>query len=153
MSDTPTIGQRESELRHTLHEALKEQARLLATIREARAEARRESISASACRQQVPKERIEHWQKAIREAQTELEQVQGRIGAANQALRALPQRVKTLHTLTQLPRPEVRAPLESANNGSRPSHRFLELFHRVVCENSDPRLIEVWEREARARCG
>jgi hypothetical protein len=149
-----------AELQRTLASYVQERDALLATIRAARTEARKETIQASACRQTIPPAVIDHWQRQIKDSAAELMSVEQKIGHANKALRALKAVSKpTIKSLAQLPdgvapRVEPAPPKSMRENGqinNRPKEGhvlFLQFFHQLVCENIDPRLVEVLERDA-----
>jgi hypothetical protein len=153
-STEPTPG----ELQHTLSVYTRERDSLLATIREARMEARRVTIEASSCKQSVPQAVIDRWQRQIRENAAELFSVEQKIGETNKQLRVLRATSKpAIKSLSQMPG-SVAAPSKpepvAANNGDiNPTPKegrilFLQFFHQLVAENLDPRMIEVLENDA-----
>jgi hypothetical protein len=146
------------ELQHTLSVYVQERDSLLATIREARTEARRVTIEVSSCKQPVPQAVIDRWQRQIKESAVELLAVEQKIGATNKALRAIKAAGKpAIKSLAQLPDGVAAgADLEPAraNNGeinSRPKEGrilFLEFFYQLVGENLDPRMTAVLEKDS-----
>jgi hypothetical protein len=147
------------ELQHELSVYTRERDSLLASIREARAEARKETIQASACRQPVPQAVIDRWQAQIKDAATELIRVEQKIGEVNRQLRALRASGAPFKSLAKLPNgAEVKTDLKiqspahisgQTNNSPKEGRvLFLEFFHQLVSENIDPRLVEVLERDA-----
>jgi hypothetical protein len=151
-SSAPNLG----ELQHSLSVYTRERDSLLATIREARAEARKETIQASACRQPVAPAVIDRWQRVIKESAAELLSVEQKIGEVNRQLRALKASGALFKSLAKLPdNVAVKAsPSPTSVNGEinlRPKEGhvlFLEFFRQLVSENIDPRLIEVLEKDA-----
>jgi hypothetical protein len=128
-------------------------------------EARRVSLEASTCRQPVPQATIDRWQRQIKERSAQLLGIDGKIGAANKALRAA--RVtnnqpnnrtnnRAIKSLARLPDgigvkpgPEVSPNNREIDNSPKPGRiLFLEFFYQLVGENIDPRLVEVLERDA-----
>jgi hypothetical protein len=152
----PTLG----ELHHALSVFERERDSLLATIREARAEARKETVQASCCRQPIPKEVISAWQRRIKDSAAELVSVEQKIGTTNKALRAIKAANKSaIKSLTQLPEGVVvrsnppPAKAVPANGEINPNPKqghvlFLQFFHQLVSENLDPRMVEVLETDA-----
>jgi len=146
-------------LQHSLSIFTRERDLLLATIREARAEARKETIQASACRQPIPQAQIDRWQRQIKESAAELVSVEQKIGELNRQLRALKASKAPFKSLAKLPDtaavksdPSLQPP--TSVNGQinlRPKEGhvlFLQFFHQLVSENLDPRMVEVLETDA-----
>jgi hypothetical protein len=145
------------ELQHELSAYTRERDSLLATIREARTEARQETIHASCCRQPVEKAKIDHWQAQIKDAAAELAAIEQKIGQTNKAVRALKAVKGPIKSLGQIPKGvAVKADPETPTrvNGEinllpKEGHvLFLEFFRQLVAENIDPRMVEVLERDA-----
>jgi hypothetical protein len=158
-----------SELQRSLSEYSQERERLLAAIHKARGNARKASIEAATCHQPIPQATIDRWQRDIKEKSAELLALDGKIGAANKALRALraannmtskTPNNQAIKSLAQLPKPKVEAPLGGARTNNEPNSEpkqgrimFLEFFYQLASENVDPRLIAVWERDAHSLVG
>jgi hypothetical protein len=136
----------------------KEHRGILEQIHELRKRAKEKTIIASDTRRPLDPTEVEFWQRGIKENQTLLMKVQSELGALNKRIRAA-QADQPIKTLSQLPR-EVAVKEEPA--GDKPSSAviqapgdmkegyalFLQFFRQLVVENIDPRLVEVWERDA-----
>ena len=147
----------EGALKHSLSVYEKERDNLPLAIREAR----RTAIESAACRQHIQQAAIDRWQHSVKENQDQLMKVQAEIAAINKKLRSLRNNTRSLKTLSQLPR-DVAVKEEPA--GTKPNGAviqapgdikegyalFLQFFRQLVVENIDPRLVEVFERDAHA---
>ena len=151
-----------------LAELLREKARLenerdriVAAIHELRSRARQKSLEASSTRVPLAQTEIEFWKFGIAKHQAELLAVQAKLGEVNKELRkGKPEHPHRLRTLSQCPS-EVAVkggPGGALNsNGSgiqapcdlKEGHvLFLQFFHQLIIENIDPRLVEVFEKDA-----
>jgi hypothetical protein len=164
MTTQPTLG----ELQHALAEYSREHEKLLATIRDARMEARKVTIESAACKQPIARATIDRWQRIIKEASAELLAVDQQIGETNKLLRAARAASNqannrankpAIKALDRLPKDAiVRSTPETvrsgpangeAGAGPRPGHvLFLEFFYQLTGENLDPRQLAVLERDA-----
>jgi predicted RNase H-like nuclease (RuvC/YqgF family) len=147
-----------SQLQHDKSALERERAGIVEKIHELRTRARQKSIEASATRQPLPETEIAHWQNGIKRHQAELMEVQAKIAAVNRELRKT-KADQPVKTLSQLPR-DVAVKAESA--GDKPNGAiiqapgdikegyalFLQFFRQLVVENIDPRLVEVFEKDA-----
>lgn len=150
MSDLPQLQHQKSVLES-------EHAGIVSAIHELRQRARQKSIEASATRTPLPEPEIQYWKTNIAKNQTELMAVQTKLAAVNKELRKA-QADQSIKTLSQLPRVAVKE--ESAgvkpNGAVIQAHSdikegyalFLQFFRQLVVENIDPRLVEVFEKDA-----
>jgi predicted RNase H-like nuclease (RuvC/YqgF family) len=144
-----------SQLQHDKFALESEHAVIVEKIHELRTRARQKSIEASATRQPLPEAEIAHWQNGIKRHQVELMEVQAKIAAVNRKLR----KAKPIKTLSQLP---CDVAVKAATAGAKPNGAviqapgdmkegyalFLQFFRQLVVENIDPRLAEVFEKDA-----
>jgi hypothetical protein len=153
MSDLPQLQHEKSVLE-------REHAGIVEAIHELRARARQKSIEASATRQPLPESEIQYWKSNIARCQSELMATQSKLASVNKAIRAA-QADQPIKTLSQLPR-EVAVKTEP--DGAKPNGTviqtpgdikegyalFLQFFRQLVVENIDPRLVEVFEKDAQS---
>jgi hypothetical protein len=151
MSDLSQLQRDKSALEHECDS-------ITAAIRELRQRARQKSLEASTTRMPLPETEVAFWQKGIKEYQAKLMVAQGKLAAVNKELRRA-KADRPIKTLSQLPRDvAVKETLTVAKpNGvgiqppgdMKDGHvLFLQFFRQLVVENLDPRLVEVFEKDA-----
>jgi hypothetical protein len=147
-----------SQLQHEKSVLEREHAGIVSAIHELRERARKVSIEAGMTRRHVEDTEKDFWRNGIAKLQTELLEVQGRIAAVNKELRKA-KADQPIKALSQLPRDvAVKEELADAKpNGAviqTPGDMkegyalFLQFFRQLVVENLDPRLVEVFEKDA-----
>ena len=148
-----------AELQHEKTRLESERDRIVGAIRELRERARKVSIEASVTRRHIADAEKDFWRDGIAKAQAELMAAQARLGVVGKELRKV-KADQPIRTLSQLPRSvAVKAEPDKALNSNgvgvqapdslKEGHvLFLQFFHQLVVENLDPRLVEVFEKDA-----
>ena len=150
MSDLSELQSQKATLEH-------EHASIVSAIHELRERARKVSIEAGTTRRHVEDTEKDFWRNGIAKHQAELLEVQGKLAATNKEIRKAKAGLP-IKSLTQIPR-EVAIKKEPTGvnpNGVviqasdiKEGHvLFLQFFRQLVIENLDPRLVEVFEKDA-----
>jgi predicted RNase H-like nuclease (RuvC/YqgF family) len=146
-----------AELQHQKSVLEREHSGIVSAIHELRARAKQKSIEAATTRSPLPETEIAFWRNGIAKLQTELMAVQTKLAAVNKELRKA-QADQPIKTLSQLPRVAVKeesagvkpngAVIQAPGDIKEGYALFLQFFRQLVVENLDPRLVEVFEKDA-----